>query len=150
MSCVSQHRSDECRHRDLSRVVRLGSGQDQVAVNIAHRPLHLQATSKEVHVADPQPGCLVAVRAQRPTELRIVVGVSAPAGQVPAVPTGLGGAAGSAGSGRGRGVPAALRVHEPEARGGEGGKHGRMAGDAVGDAFAAAQAGEDELVGVGR
>jgi hypothetical protein len=40
-------------------------------------------------------------------------------------------------------------VHGSERRGGEGGEHTRVDGDGFGDAFAAGQAGADELVGVG-
>ena len=46
------------------------------------------------------------------------------------------------------------RVHDPGVDGpergrGQGGEHGRVGGDGVGDAFAADEAGADELVGVG-
>ena len=44
--------------------------------------------------------------------------------------------------------PSASGVHRPEAGRGEGGEHARMTGDRFGHAFAAGQAGSDDLAGV--
>ena len=95
------------------------------------------------------PGVVVAVRAHRLAEPRIVGMVGAGAGDVAAV-----GAAALVASRRGRQGSWRPRrlgaggVHGPEAGGGEGGEHARVRGHGVGDAFAAGQAGADDLPGV--
>ena len=99
---------------------------------------------------------VVAVRAQRLPELGVVAAVAGEAGQLAAVRAGFGVAAGVAGlrfagalGFAGTGVrPDGPGVDRAEGRGGEGGEHGRVAGDVFGDAFAADQPGAEELEGV--
>ena len=99
---------------------------------------------------------VVAVQAQRLPERGVVGVVAGEAGRGLPVRAGAG-----ARGGRGRvrggsrsdpvgaGVAVDARVWTgPKRRGGEGGEHGRVRGDRVGDAFAADEAGADELVGV--
>ena len=99
---------------------------------------------------------VVAVQAQRLTELRIVGVVAGEAGRGLPVRAGAGGAAGVAGCRAavaappvGAGVAGDVPVvHRAEGRRGEGGEDDRMRGDRGGDALAAGQAAADDLEGV--
>jgi hypothetical protein len=99
------------------------------------------------------PGMVVAVEAERGAGARVAVAVHEAAGQRSAVRAG---AAVTAGPARAEpAVPGARLtaavgsgVHEPEGRRGQGEEGGRVGGDGVGHALAAAQAGGDEVVGV--
>ena len=99
---------------------------------------------------------VVAVRAQRLAELRIVAAVPGEAGSGTAVLARdgitagvaglrLAGAAGLVGAGVLADRPG---MDGPEGRGGERGEQGRVGGDGGGDALAADEPGADELVGV--
>ena len=101
-------------------------------------------------VPDDVRGVVVAVQADRPAQRGVVLGVPGGADQ-PARRAGR-----RLRSRRIRqGATFPVRrftlpgVDGPEGGRGEGGEHGRMGGDGGGDAFAAGEAGADELVGVG-
>jgi hypothetical protein len=94
---------------------------------------------------------VVAVQAQRGAEDHFAVAVGLVAAQVDAVGAGVGVAAGSAGPVADlavAGADGAGAVDGSEGGGGEGNERGRVLGDRLGDAFAALESGEDELVGV--
>jgi len=101
-------------------------------------------------------GVVVAVHAQRLTQLGVSDTVTGEAHVWAAMLTGAAVAAGVAGFGTagavgpvGAGVVADdAGVNGAERRGGEGGEDGWVGGDGFRDAFAAGQAGADELVGV--
>ena len=93
-------------------------------------------------------GVVVAVRAHRLAEPGIVFDVPGRAGDVAAVRAAAGVSV-AAGAARQHGLAAhPPGVDRAEGRGGEGGEHARVRGDRLGDAFAAGQAGADELPGV--
>jgi hypothetical protein len=95
------------------------------------------------------PGVVIAVRALRRPEPRIVGMVVARAGQVAPVRAAPVVSVAAGAAGQLAAVPAgADRVHWAKAWCGEGREHARMRADRVGDALAAGEPGPDDLPGV--
>ncbi len=100
-------------------------------------------------VPDDVVGVVVAVQAERPAQAGRVLGVPLGADQGVAVGAAGDVAADAAGPHLPRGRVDGAGVHGPEGGCGQGGEHGRVPGHGGGDAFAADEAGFDQLVGVG-